>query len=122
MRQEAGPQSALPCEDFGGAVAGAQDCDLLALLAAPAMAAADVSVRYERLTVDDLWVLGTPEAIPEALLEGLSGAWPAEPRPQGASLERTLHSLLARHLPAAGVGQAPPLMLLAARIIEPTVV
>lgn len=119
---EAGPQSALQCEDFGGAVAGAEDSDLLALLAAPAMAAADVSVRYERLTGDDLWVLGTPAAIPEALVEGLSRAWPAEAAPQGASLERTLQSLLTRHLPAARAGQAPPLMLLAARITEPTVV
>ncbi len=120
VRPQAGPQSALPCGDLGGAVAGAEDGDLLALLAAPAIAAADVSVRYERLTGDELWVLGTPEATPQALLEGLAGAWPAEP--QGASLERTLQSVLARHLPAAAVGQAPPLMLLAARIAAPTVV
>jgi type VI secretion system protein ImpM len=114
------PQGALPDEDFGGAVAAAEDSDLLALLAAPAMAAPEVSVRYERLSGDDLWVLGAAAAPAQTLLEGLSDAWP--PEGEGAGLERTLQSLLARHLPAAGVGQAPPLMLLAARISRPTAV
>jgi type VI secretion system protein ImpM len=106
-------------EDFGRAVAAAGDGDLLALLAAPAMAAPEISVRYERLSGDDLWVLGAAAATGQALVEGLSDAWP--PEGEGASLERTLQSLLARHLPA-GAGQAPPLMLLAARISGPTAV
>lgn len=84
---------------------------LLALLATPATPKATVSIRYQELQANDLWVLGIDGSIPDTV--------PDEARDPGAarSLQRVLDSLLAGLAPAAAAAAAgsPPLMLIAAQ-------
>ena len=98
--------------------AGGADSGLLALLAAPAREPPSVHLRYDRFDGNGLWVLGAQEGIPQALIEELSGSWPAEADRSGESrsLDEALSGALARHVPGAA-GEARPLMLLAARVM-----
>lgn len=114
------PQAAPGDAGRGGQGEPAYGADeaLMALLAAPAQAEPALNLRYERLDADDLWVLGTDETIEQALIERLSGAWPAEAGQSDGtgSLDEALAAMLARHSPSAGAGEARPLMLVAARV------
>ncbi len=109
------PPQAIPSDpmETGGAEGA-----LLALLAAPARAEPGVDLRYEPLEAGDLWVLGTDQAIAQALTGRLPGEWPPEADPPDGtvSVDEALAALLARHSPPAGAAGASPLMLLAARV------
>jgi type VI secretion system protein ImpM len=94
---------------------GGDDGGLLALLSTPAPPQAAVSVRYEELEANDLWVLGITGSLPDTMLDQA-----CDP---GAALspQSVLDSVLARHAPLAGASESPPaLMLLSAQAAERT--
>ena len=98
--------------------AGGEDGGLLRLLAAPGRLQPSLHVRYDRFEGEGLWVLGAQDAIPQALIERLSAAWPSEANTPGGTrgLEEALAAVLAPDLAAEGLAEAKPLLLLAARV------
>lgn len=119
----ADPGPGLNAAEVASAAGPAEDRGLLELLAAPASAPPRVGVRYEHLDPDDLWLLGAAAAMSPGLVGELSKSWASEVSRAAPArgLEETLQALLARHLPSAGLAQPVPLMVLATRIIDPTV-
>jgi type VI secretion system protein ImpM len=90
----------------------ADDGGLLALLTAPATPEPALSVRYEALEANDLWVLGGDGSMADALLGRLASSWPGA----GKSAQGALDALLAQQAPARdAAGSAPALMLIAAQ-------
>lgn len=94
---------------------GGDDGGLLALLSTPAPPQAAVSVRYEELEANDLWVLGLTGSVPDTMLAAACDSGTAH------SPQSVLDSVLARHAPAAGAAESPPaLMLISAQPAERT--
>lgn len=107
-----------PAVEAGTAVddpLGNDDGGLLALLTTPAPPQAIVSVRYEQLEANDLWVLGITGSVPATMLDEACD-------PEAArSPQSVLDSLLAERAPSAGEAESPPaLMLIAAQPAERT--
>ena len=94
---------------------GSDDGGLLALLTTPAPPQAIVSVRYEQLEADDLWVLGITGSVPATMLDEACDPDAAH------SPQSVLDAVLARRAPAAGEDESlPALMLIAAQPAERT--